>query len=340
MNNPTPPDPNPDAALDALRKALETAPLDHAALDRIKAATSREWRSATERVSARSDRRRRWWMGALAATAGVAGLIVLGMVMRSGGEPAVVGTLSRLHAGSIEARWAIMRHRPLHVGDALRVGETILAQGPALVSLAGGGTLRIAAGTAIEMSSKTRLTLQQGLIYMDTPLAMDTPPAPAGGAELQLMTSAGLVEHLGTAYEVLSDGRTVRIRVREGRIRLVDAANAVVAGRGIELTAGSQGTVSRRNFDPYGADWAWVASLTPEFSTDGRSLFDFLQWASRELGRHLQFSDPRAEQIARRTILHGSIQGDGVLEFLSTVLQTTSLTYEIQAGAVRVHSSP
>jgi ferric-dicitrate binding protein FerR (iron transport regulator) len=336
MNRPVPPEPNPesDAALDRLlREAMETAPLDRAALDRIKAATMREWRSATERMPAPLFRTRRSWIGALATAAGIAGLIMLGVVMRSGVEPAVVGTLSRLRSGSIEARWAIMRHRALRVGDALRVGETIVSQGPALVSLASGGTLRIAAGTGIEMSSQTRLTLQQGLIYVDTPTAV------AGPAELELMTSAGLIEHLGTAYEVLSDGSTVRIRVREGKIRLVDGANAI-AGQGTELTAGSQGTVSRRNFDPYGADWDWVASLAPQFNTDGRSLFDFLQWASRELGRQLEFADPRAEQIARRTILHGSIQGDGVLESLSTVLQTTSLTYEIQAGAVRVHSSP
>ncbi len=337
MNDPTPPEPNsePDAALEELlRKGLETAPLDHAALDRIKAATSREWRSAAERVPARLDRGRRWWIGALAAAAGVAGLIVLGVVMRFGSDPAVVGTLARLRAGSIEVHWAIVRHRALSVGDALRVGDTIVTQAPALVSLAGGGTLRIAAGTAIEMSSQSRLTLQQGLIYMDTP------PAPAGAGGLQLMTSAGLIEHLGTAYEVMSDGSSVRIRVREGRIRLGVGANAVIAGQGTELTAGSQGTVSRRNFDPYGTDWAWVASLAPEFNTDGRSLFEFLHWASRELGRQLQFADPRAEQIARRTILHGSVQGRGIQESLSTVLQTTSLTYEIQAGAVRVHSSP
>lgn len=336
MTSRTPPDPNPDsdAALDELlRKALETAPLDQASLDRIKAATTREWRAATQRAPARLDRTRRLWIGALATAAGIAGLIVLGVVTRSGGEPAVVGTLSRLHAGSIEVRWAFVRHRALRVGDALRVGETIVARGPALVSLAGGGNLRIAAGSAIEMSSKTRLTLERGLIYLDTP------PETPGAGKLQLMTSAGLIEHLGTAYEVLSDGSSVRIRVREGKIRLVNAANTVIAGQGTELTAGSQG-VSNRKVDPYGAEWDWVATLAPEFNTDGRSLFEFLQWASRELGRQLEFADPRAEEIARRTILHGSIRGDGARDSLSNVIQTTSLTYEIQAGAVRVHSNP
>lgn len=337
MTNNMPPEPDRDShsALDEmLRKALQTAPLDRAALDRIRSATMREWRSATERDPARLGHGRRLWIAAFAAAAGIGGLIVLAVVMRSGAEAAVVATLSRLPAGGIEARSGILHHRPLHVGAALRVGETLVAQGPALVSLAHGGTLRIAAGTDIELTSETRLTLRQGKIYVDTP------PATAGAGAPQLMTSAGLIEHLGTAYEVLSDGSTVRIRVREGRIQLVEASNAVIADEGTELTAGSQGTDSRRKFDPYDADWAWVTALAPQFNTDGQSLFDFLQWASRELGRQLEFADPRAEQIARRTVLHGSIRGDGVQESLAAVLQTTSLTYEIQAGAVRVHSSP
>ncbi len=181
MNSPTPPDPDPDsdAALnESLRKALETAPLDRAALDRIKAATMREWRSATQRAPSRMVRTRRLWIGALASAAGIAGLLVLGVVMRFGIEPVVVGTLSRLPAGGIEAHWAIMRHQELQVGDVFRVGETIVTQGPALVSLAGGGTLRIAAGTTIEISSQTRLTLQSGLLDVDTPTAV------AGSAKL------------------------------------------------------------------------------------------------------------------------------------------------------------
>src|SRR5271166_1674103 len=136
MNSPTPLDPNPesDAALDELlRKALETAPLDRAALERIKAATAHEWRSATQRAPVAAVRIRRSWIVALAAAASIAFVIVLGVVTRPGTEPAVVGTLSRLHSGSIEAHWAMLRHRPLHVGDAIRVGDTITAQGPALM---------------------------------------------------------------------------------------------------------------------------------------------------------------------------------------------------------------
>src|SRR5271166_5855959 len=128
MNSGTPFDPNTpsDDALDGLlRDALQPAALDREALERIRAETAREWRAATERARVRSVHIRRSWIAALAAAASIAGVIVVGVVKRPAGEPAVVGTLSRLHQGSIEARWALVRHRQLHVGDALRVGDTI-----------------------------------------------------------------------------------------------------------------------------------------------------------------------------------------------------------------------
>jgi hypothetical protein len=182
------------------------------------------------------------------------------------------------------------------------------------------------------MTSKTLMSLQQGLIYLDIP------PGLSAGGDLRLMTRAGLIEHLGTEFEVLSDRGTVRIRVREGQIRLLDAAGAVIAGQGTELEAGSGRPVSRRTIDTFGPDWSWVMSLAPDFDIDGRSLVDFLQWARRELGRRLEFGDLHAQEIAQRTILHGSVRGGSVLESLSNVLQTTSLSYEIQAGVIRVHS--
>jgi ferric-dicitrate binding protein FerR (iron transport regulator) len=337
MTNSTPADPNPepDPGLDELlRKALQTAPLDAPALERIRAATAREWLAATDRVRVPAVRIRRSWMLALAAAASIAGVTVIGVVTRSVAEPAVVGTLSRLPDGAIEARWALVRLRSLHVGDALRVGDTLTAHGPALVSLNGGGTLRIAAGAVVQVSGKTLLSLQQGLVYVDTP------PVSSAGGDLRLKTRAGLIEHLGTEFEVLSNDELVRIRVREGKIRLTDTSGAIIAEQGTELLAGSGGSVSRRTVDTFGPEWSWVMSLAPAFDTDGRALVEFLQWVSRELGRRLEFADPHAQQVAERTVLHGSVRGDNLLGSLANVLETTSLTYEIQAGVIRVHSGP
>jgi hypothetical protein len=71
---------------------------------------------------------------------------------------------------------------------------------------------------------------------------------------------------------------------------------------------------------------------------EGRSLLSFLQWVSRELGRHLEFATPQVRDIAARTILHGTVQGREPSEALADVLATTSLSYEIRGDTILVQS--
>jgi hypothetical protein len=96
--------------------------------------------------------------------------------------------------------------------------------------------------------------------------------------------------------------------------------------------------VSRREIDTYGRDWLWVAALAPDYEIEGRPLLGFLEWASREIGRPLKFSDSNARAVAERTILHGSVRGREPLDALSSVLATTSLTYEIRGDTIWIQS--
>jgi ferric-dicitrate binding protein FerR (iron transport regulator) len=153
-----------------------------------------------------------------------------------------------------------------------------------------------------------------------------------------------MIEHVGTGFEVLSDDASVRIRVREGRIRLRAASRAggnsndVLADAGTELLAAPGGGIVQRPVPTYGNDWVWVASLAPTYEIEGQPLLNFLQWVSRELGRRLEFGDSAARDIAARTILHGSIREHEPLDALANVLATTSLRYEILGDAIRVNS--
>jgi len=152
------------------------------------------------------------------------------------------------------------------------------------------------------------------------------------------VTREGTIEHVGTGFEVLEDDRMMRLRVREGRVLLHRDIEQVLAEAGTELTALPGSPVSRRAIDTYGSDWLWVAALAPEYEIEGRPLLGFLQWASRELGRPLKFSDSHAHAVAERTILHGSVRGRQPLDALSSVLATTSLTYEIRGDTIWIQS--
>jgi hypothetical protein len=321
-----------DAQVDrALTDALRTEPLGPDALARMRQATERDWQLATAK-SGRSLRVRSAILRAsLAAALGVVVLTVLWRVSPVA-NPVIFGRIARSDVGDVEVRFEVVRRHSLRVGDPLRTGDTLTTHGPALISLSNGGTLRVAANTVMEVTGGTESSLKRGQIYVDLP------PSATAKSPFRVVTRAGTIEHVGTEFEVLSNEQVVRLRVREGRVRLRSQTEEVIADAGIELMATGAGVVSRRSISAYGGDWLWVAALAPDYEIEGRPLLGFLEWASRELGRPLKFSDTHAHDVAEHTILHGSVRGREPLDALANVLATTSLTYEIRGDTIWIQS--
>lgn len=327
----------PDAALEKLLKdELPTTPLTSEALERVRRAVA-EAGSATYRpLAVDGDRRSplRWgrWVG-VAAAASLVAVAVTFFTAEQVGQREMIGSLARASTGSFErAEGPFWRH-PLALGEPLRVGDKLKARGAALIVLAEGGTLRIGADTTLRVEATAQLALESGRIYVDKPSGAATPNS------LRVATRQGLVEHLGTEFEVVGDDRIVRIRVREGQVRFSGATGVLVVPAGMELRASVGGQVTQRPVPTFGREWQWTAELAPEFSVEGRSLDDYLQWISRELGRAVVFADAEARDSARSTILHGSVRSPATLDALAEVLSSTSLTYELADGTIRVHSS-
>jgi ferric-dicitrate binding protein FerR (iron transport regulator) len=314
----------------ALTGVMRAEALDPKVLAQMRAAVGEEWQTSVN-VDRRSWRARRKRWVAIAAAAGLAA-VTAGWFAGSPVSAAFLGSIARLNGQDSDVRFMIVRHRIPRVGDALRAGDTLTTHGPLLVSLGAGGTLRVAAASVIEILGATEIRLTQGMIYVDKP------PMPRRSDHLRVATAAGTLEHLGTEFEVLGSQQSVRVRVREGKVRLHGSSAEIVADAGTELLATPGGGVSQRPVATYGPDWQWVAALTPDYAIEGQSLLSFLQWVSREVGRHLEFAPPQARDIAARTILHGTVQGREPLDALADVLATTSLSYEIRGDAILVHS--
>jgi ferric-dicitrate binding protein FerR (iron transport regulator) len=242
------------------------------------------------------------------------------------------GLIARSDMGNTNVRFQWVRQRVLQVGDTVRTGDQLTAHGPVLIALSGGGTLRIAADTVVEITGEAQARLQRGQLYVDLPSGSSSQHP------FRILTREGTIEHVGTGFEVFENDRVMRLRVREGRVLLHRDTEHMMADAGTELTAVPGSPVSRRAIDTYGRDWLWVAALAPDYEIEGRPLLGFLEWASRELGRPLKFSDPNARAVAERTILHGSVRGRDPLDALSSVLATTSLTYEIRGETIWIQS--
>jgi hypothetical protein len=322
---------NSDERLDRdLGEALQTAPLSAEALARIEAAVRQEWESRQLEPQPRRSRRRLWI--ALAAAVGCVALM-LAWVTRPLPTPALFGSVSRIENGPALIDSNSVQHQSVHVGDPLRTGDELTTHGFGLISLPSGSNLRIAAGTVIRVLEGTDVELLRGMIYFDHP------PAASAPGQLRIHTRAGTIEHVGTAFEVFSNEQIVRLRVREGQVRLRNTGHDIVASAGTELVAQADGSVSRGSWPLNGESWRWVSSLAPNYEIEGQPLLAFLEFEARELGYELTFADAHAREVAQRTILHGSVRGREPRDAIASVLATTSLSYSIRGNTLQVQSS-
>jgi ferric-dicitrate binding protein FerR (iron transport regulator) len=215
------------------------------------------------------------------------------------------------------------------VGQTIAAGSNIRTNGTsrATVTLFDGGELRIDANTVATLVDTRTIHLERGVIYLDS--GASTP------GSFTIRTASGTVRDIGTRFEVRAGDRDLRVRVRDGAVQLERAGRIDRAPKGTELLARADGTVSTRPVDPFAADWAWTTAAAPPFIVENATLEAFLQWAAREGGWTIDWSDA-LRQRARTTILDGAIDGMTPAEALDVVLPTCGLSPEFVNGKLRL----
>jgi ferric-dicitrate binding protein FerR (iron transport regulator) len=188
----------------------------------------------------------------------------------------------------------------------------------------------------LDRNSATDVALERGAVYVDSAGAHPTQHLQLGASPISIHTPAGLVRDIGTQFQVRIearlDGPGIRIRVRDGQVRLTDANGVDArAGAGEELFSrpdGSDRSIDRRPIAVTGSEWAWAERAAPPFSVEGRTLGAFLDWVSREGAWTVTFADRRFSEAARATVLHGRpdlLKGLTPAEALDVVLPTCGL---------------
>jgi ferric-dicitrate binding protein FerR (iron transport regulator) len=297
----------------------------------VRAAVEAEWRAT---VAAR--RRRRQFTG-WAAAAGVAMAAVAVWIAQPTLAPgdAVVASVTRV-VGDVQrddgdGRWAPLEAAAtLETGARLRTGDG----GRVALRLNEGVELRLDSGTLLAFEDAAHASLSQGAVYVDS---RDESGA---AADFELATPAGAVRHLGTQYEARLTGNDLRVAIREGRVQVGMPTGAVQGAAGEQLIIRDAG-VERSTLAPNAPEWDWLATVTPPFTLEGRSVEDFLEWAARETGRTVDFASPEAAERARAVTLSGTVEGLTPDEAVTAVLATTSLRAGIEGDRIRIeHAAP
>jgi ferric-dicitrate binding protein FerR (iron transport regulator) len=330
----------PDADLDTdlevaqLIRRAGTRPVPGAdRAGRVRAAVEREWRAQT-----RARHTRRWATTAVAMLA-VAATVFLAVRQRETVAPPAtppvpvpIATVAAAHGAVTTEMGGALAIAV--VGHTIAAGSSIRTDGTsrATVTLADRGEIRIDANSSVTLVDARTIQLDRGAIYIDS--GASTP------GSFTVRTASGTVRDIGTRFEVrlLRQGRSdgdLRIRVRDGAVQLEHAGRIDRASRGTELLARPDGTVSTSPVDPFAADWAWTTEAAPTFIVENATLESFLQWAAREGGWTLDWSDT-LRQRARTTTLHGAIDGMTPAEALEAVLPPSGLSPQFIHGRLRL----
>jgi ferric-dicitrate binding protein FerR (iron transport regulator) len=217
---------------------------------------------------------------------------------------------------------------PLGVGSGVPTGAWLetAAHGRAALRLPSGVSLRLDAGTRVQILSSSSAWLERGGVYVDSGEA-------AAAAPVQISTREGQVREVGTQFQVRAGNDGVQVRVREGLVILVGGGGRHEAPAGSHLDVAA-GRVRRGEAPSHGPDWAWVEDTAPEYTLEGQPVDAFLKWAARETGRQIRFRDELSRRSATTARLHGSTRGLTPSEALEAVLPASGLVARLDGDTL------
>lgn len=306
----------------------------------VRSAVHGEWRAVTAR---RHWRRRTIGLAAAASVALVFTVLVLNATRQSPSTDLremarverVIGHVRVLANQTAERGAALALQTPVYQGQSLRTGED---SGIAL-RLPGGTSLRLDQNSELRLLDVRTVALDSGRVYVDSQTrASENGLAEVASPGLAVVTTRGVVRHLGTQYMVRVAESGLRVSVREGRVAFESgdskSAPLFVSG-GEELAFDGQGGPALITSDPDGEQWLWAEQLGAGFVMEGRPMAEFLEWVAGETGTEVVYLSGEAKGVATRTKLHGTVDLPP-RRALELVVPTSDLSAEFRNGTIEV----
>jgi ferric-dicitrate binding protein FerR (iron transport regulator) len=312
--------------------ARDLPPVD--AVNDVRRAVYEEWQAI---VTQRRRRDRRMVFALAAGLAAVA--VAIGVSMRITPQPAAaVAEVARVD-GALQI--AVDEGDEWHTVDA----GTTLTRGALLRTDQGtraaldfgrGLSVRIDAGSLVEIKSADRITLDGGAVYVDADPRLLRDPQSVTTAALVVDTGYGQIHHVGTQYEVRVVRNAIQVSIREGRIEFDNADHHDGGAAGEQLLIAQEGTILRSTVSPQDSRWQWASGIAPVFDIERQPLSQFLDWVARETGKQIEYSTPDVRTRAEQLILRGSVNNLAPEQALAAVLATTPFSQSQTASTIRI----
>jgi len=268
---------------------------------RVLAAAEAEWNAR--------KRRRRWPL--LAVAAGVAAMVVAGMLVRIGATTFDV-RLAETDALLVDARHYEQGGATLELAP----GTAMSAGSAARLVSAAGADVRLRAGTELTWEAADRIALTDGAVYVDT----------HGRSGFRVETPAGVVEDVGTRFMVTVADDTVEVAMRQGLTRIDTPHGRFTAGvddgGGDVLRIDPQGAVARE--EPLsGARWEWIHEVHPGYRET--AVPRLLEEIARDLGMPLEYANADVQAAIANARISGDLGDLGPRDALRVVLAADGL---------------
>lgn len=298
--------------------------------EQVRQAVHAEWREIVE------QRQRRNRFLSYATAAGVAAVVLavaLSLRFNSVGASPVAsvvrveGALQVDPAGSGD--W-----RVLAAGAHVSTGDTLRTDAGthAALDFGHGVSIRVDAGSLLEIAAADRVVLDRGTVYVDAD------PRVAEEQALVIGTAYGSVHHLGTQYSVSTTRAGIALSVREGRVEITRESGTHVAEAGEHLEIRGSGEVMRSSIAPQDARWQWATRIAPAFSIDHQPLTSFLAWVGRETGKAVRYASDDVKAQAAGVVLRGSAGDLAPEQALTAVLATTTFVHTETDSAIEIRA--
>ena len=183
----------------------------------------------------------------------------------------------------------------------LATGATVetTPEGRMLVRLENGALIRLDGSTRLTLRGTAEVGLSQGRLFADS-----------AGSSIGVIARSGVrVQSVGTQFEVGVEDDRVVVAVREGRVDVSAGGRSIrpeaVDGIGEAIVLEGGDVVSTERVSATSARWDWIHASVPAFELDGATVFEFLTWATSEVGFTLEFASEQVTRHAKAVRLHG-----------------------------------